>query len=343
MNLSNIAKIAERIGHNSIMLNDQFMLKQNIVPLVSGDVDGIKIVNSQNKLVFAFNAAKKGHLNWNYERAVISGESQLYVIIVESNVVRPLSLIGALALLYLFLLIPYSSFEAIQRSNEENSLLANVAKKIAHDIRSPLSTLSLLSERISDEDAKDLQLEVIKQLNNISESVLILKKARFEPKEVIRQKDVEKTQISYWDLLESIRKEYAIKRNLYSRNLSFKIDPILNSLAASKERVLYSIVCNAINNSIEATMQYTGVVEVSAFVEGSMIVIEILDNGKGMPKEILDHLGKKEISFGKENSINSGNGIALFNAKKDLMEIGGDILFFSELGVKTLVKITLPT
>lgn len=66
-----------------------------------------------------------------------------------------------------------------------------------------------------------------------------------------------------------------------------------------------------------------------------------------MPNSVLEQIGKKPISFGKQDALNnnkivSGNGIALYNAKKDLAHFNADLSVESKLGVGTTVCITLP-
>lgn len=101
---------------------------------------------------------------------------------------------------------------------------------------------------------------------------------------------------------------------------------------------------NAFHNLIDNALKYTGddgKVEVRAFENGQMAVIEVVDNGQGIPSEehalIFEPLFRGADSHGIEGS---GLGLALVKQIVDLH--GGEIAIRSREGQGTIMTIILP-
>lgn len=230
----------------------------------------------------------------------------------------------------------------------EELSLVNVAKtkielsrKLAHDIRSPLSTLNLISSQIQDSDIKQLQISVINQINQISED--LLKEVRQQSHKESSLPNLSIQQITFAQLFKELAKEYNLKSEKMHTNVEFKIESTIHNISKNAPAFLYSCLNNLIQNSIEATIDVKAAhIQIHASIfESFFIKIEITDNGIGIPAHILQHLGKKEISYGKKN-IQSGNGIGVFSAYNQIRTAGGSMDFVSIENQKTTVSIILP-
>lgn len=71
------------------------------------------------------------------------------------------------------------------------------------------------------------------------------------------------------------------------------------------------------------------------------VIIQITDNGKGIPQHILSKLGTQEITSGKKEA-GSGSGLGVMHAKKAIESFGGDFKIESKPNVGTSIKIFLP-
>mgnify|MGYP001585236637 CR=1 FL=1 len=65
------------------------------------------------------------------------------------------------------------------------------------------------------------------------------------------------------------------------------------------------------------------------------------DNGQGIPKNILEKLGEKGVSHGKEGST-SGSGLGIYHAKKAIESFKGKFEILSREGLGTTITITFP-
>jgi signal transduction histidine kinase len=249
------------------------------------------------------------------------------------NLFKYVFIIFIFSILLLFGYYPFKKYEQKEYQNRSNQLLADLSKKLAHDIRTPISTLNLISSLISDQNIKELQLAVVNKINFISDNLLNTSKL---------QNGLNSIDETYSSLINQIYQEFDLKYNQSRKIIFFKIDASIESLQGKYSKVLYPILCNIINNSIEAISAQTGRIDVAVTLENNMLSITVLDNGKGIPSEILTQIGSRPLSFGKESSKHSGHGIALFNARKDIESINGRLNIQSVLNQFTEIRITVP-
>lgn len=229
---------------------------------------------------------------------------------------------------------------------ESEKYKVNLAKKLAHDIRSPVSTLNLISSKIEDPEIKCLQLAVSEQINAIANGLLLQIKNSNNDFKLNSQ--LTEIRISLTDFFFNLMKEYEFKSNVITQKIMFDVEfESINDISIGKElsTVLYSSLNNFIQNSIEATKS-DGIIKVVVNKGAdSLIKIKVSDDGMGIPKDILDKLGHEEVTFGKVNMTKngsekiSGNGIAVYNAKHELLKYGLDLKIESEMGVGTEVVI----
>ncbi len=255
-----------------------------------------------------------------------------------------------LLLIFNFLFFALEKYQNFLKQKEQVRIKefeekSKLSQRLAHDIRSPLSTLSLLSNKIQDPNIKKLQVAVISQINQIASTILRAEKSTLKQQAApsVRPIAMEES-LSYYQLLNNLKNEYTIKSESFNQSVSFQIDSAVREIAIHPPKFLYSIINNLIQNSIEATSAVdNGKVDINTtLLLSSKIEIKIIDNGKGIPKHILSVLGKMNISHGKEDSSFSGSGIGIYNARKDLENAGGSIEYHSIESKETTAIITLP-
>ena len=129
------------------------------------------------------------------------------------------------------------------------------------------------------------------------------------------------------------RKDIHIEANLEkSYGLFSRVNPI----------ELKRVISNLINNSIESFDGSSHHIYVTLERVNNMIEIRIEDDGKGIPKEIIDRIGQQGFSFGKELIPNSGTGLGISHAIKALELFNGSFAIQSELNRGTVVTLKLP-
>ncbi len=221
---------------------------------------------------------------------------------------------------------------AEQRRFQEE--LNKTALRVIHDICSPLAIIERIVQTTS---AKLLEEERV-GLRNAAGRIrditnTLFKKAKLD----IAFDEGPITQQLLQSLINQVvsekRLQYGqeIKINMNYDNLSYHLFSFV------RVADFCSVISNIINNAIEA-IKKQGEVSISLIDAGSNALIKIQDNGKGISAEILQQLGNKMISYGKD----TGHGIGLYNAKKTIENWNGNLKIESKAGEGTLVQIWLP-
>ncbi|MDR3059881.1 MAG: hybrid sensor histidine kinase/response regulator [Prevotella sp.] len=215
-----------------------------------------------------------------------------------------------------------------------------IYEQIAHDIRSPLAALSMITK-----NCKGLAEKEHIALRNIATSIenitsdLLNKYKEDQEKESVESAFSEQYISIYISLLEILNnKRYQYK----DMNVTFNFSCDISSNFAFI-RGDYSDFCrmtsNIINNSVEALEGRPGIIEVSFTAKNKEVEISIKDNGKGMPKEIADKI-MNNIPVGSTKE--SGYGIGMQQIKNALLKMNGQILIKSTENVGTEVTLIFP-
>ncbi|MCB0351545.1 MAG: HAMP domain-containing histidine kinase, partial [Bdellovibrionales bacterium] len=219
-------------------------------------------------------------------------------------------------------------FLAAQKVQAEAQMVT-LARQVAHDIRSPLSAIQIAAASIekSPAEAKQLIAQSASRIQSIAEDILTKSRNKC---------DTQTTDIN------QICKEIAQEKNAVIPNhRKIEILTICEENIRASQSVsdsdLRRVLSNLINNSIDACGEI-GEIKIKATKNSSICVIDIIDNGKGIPEELAHNIGCEGFTYGKA----TGNGLGLFNAKQLVQSWGGTISIHSKEDVGTTVSMQLP-
>jgi len=225
----------------------------------------------------------------------------------------------------------WMTFSQRELELEAEARVGRLATQLAHDIHSPVATLSILTNSANSfsEETHPLIQEAIIRIRDIANSLLD------------NYKSIKSTNIqSIGNAINSIVTEKKLQLISSKKILiSARTDNLpCNIFTKIKMIELKRILSNLINNSIEA-IEENGYINIELIVADNYCAIKIKDNGKGVPKEILPRLMKKGFSYGKK----CGNGLGLYYAKNTIESWGGEISIVSQqLRKETEILISLP-
>lgn len=229
-----------------------------------------------------------------------------------------------------------------------------IARQVSHDIRSPLSALNMVSSTLKEipEETRLLVRSATQRINDIANDLLQrgTKSTSGISSEGVDQSGVNsKLGIEHIPIL--IDMIVSEKRMQFKKYENISIDFQLNFqesflfFSSVNANEIKRALSNLMNNSIEAFDDHSGntVIKLSRFQRKNKYLIEIIvqDNGKGIPKHILDKLGQSGVTYGKENT-QSGSGLGVYHAKKTIESFGGEFSIDSTEGKGTTVSILLP-
>ncbi|MDD5209455.1 MAG: HAMP domain-containing sensor histidine kinase [Elusimicrobiales bacterium] len=222
--------------------------------------------------------------------------------------------------------------EALRKS-EELASLGKLSAQVAHDIRSPLAALGAAAKGLEmPEDQRKLVEGAVSRMQGIADDLL----QRYRAPSAA-QAAAKPAACALAGLIEQVLSEKRLQhKDKTGIKIEFNSAPgEIKALVEPKE--LQRLLSNLVNNSLEA-FDKDGTVSVSLSAVDGKVLIEVKDNGKGIPAEILAKLGQKGVTHGKAG----GTGLGLYHARTSVEGWGGSFKIKSVPGKGATVLIELP-
>lgn len=224
---------------------------------------------------------------------------------------------------------------------EVNEALDDFTHGISHDLRTHAvnmnSMVSMLKKHreLKNEDKID---EIIYHLEQTGEAYINIIRGFLDVSRTERELDIEPENINIKDLIESVTKEF--EYDLKQIKAVVEINVQIPQMMFPKDR-LSMVLRNLIGNCIKYRRQKVPLhIKVCSCLKNDHLVIEILDNGKGIDlKNKNKKLFKMFNRFETDKNI-EGSGIGLFMVKKILSKSGATIKIESEHGAWTKCILT---
>lgn len=219
------------------------------------------------------------------------------------------------------------------KSMEKFVATGRIARTIAHEVRNPLTNISLASEQIKEITGNQEEAEVLldmigRNVNRINQLVSdLLNSTRFaqlEFDDVYINELLDEAIGFASDRIEL--KEVKVTKD-YARDLC--------QIHVDKEKIKIAFL-NIIVNAIEAMETGRGLLELRTRKVGNKCQVEIRDNGIGMNEETQARLFEPYFTAKKK-----GNGLGLTNTQNIILNHKGNIKVRSKPGLGTTFIVTL--
>ncbi len=209
----------------------------------------------------------------------------------------------------------------IERSSKA-ALLANIAQNIAHDLRAPLGTFERLI-LAPDESLPKMRGAVKDSLNRLYSMIDSLRHSEVE--NLVHRSNSTVNFIYGEETLQAKASEHSIELIVPKSDMQeVWIDPM------KVERAWINLASNA----IEAAKSF---VKVETEKQGTSLFIRVIDDGPGVPAEVLPKLFQRGMTHGKAG----GTGLGLAYVKQIIQGHGGEITYRRENGL-TIFECRLP-
>jgi len=221
------------------------------------------------------------------------------------------------------------------KSLEKFTSTGRIARTIAHEVRNPLTNISLASEQLKDfakgNTESELLLEMIcRNVTRINQLISdLLNSTRFAQLEYTAG-DIHRL---LDETLELAGDRIELNRIKVRRNYEDGIGKIM----MDREKMQLAFL-NIIVNAIEAMPQDKGVLSITTVKSGDRCIIEVSDNGVGMDEDTLQKLFEPYFT-GKPK----GNGLGLTHTQNIILNHKGSINVRSEKGTGSCFIVTLST
>jgi two-component system nitrogen regulation sensor histidine kinase NtrY len=209
---------------------------------------------------------------------------------------------------------------------QRTSAWADVARRIAHEIKNPLTPIQLSAERLRrkygsfiKDDAGVFQQctdTIVRQVDDIKRMVDEFSRFARMPKPVMAAEDVADTVRQVVFLMRVGHPDIDIEADLAEDPMPARFD----------RRLISQALTNIIKNATEAVAAVPsaelgrGRIRVSAAREGGDVIIDIVDNGIGLPKENRNRLLEPYVTTREK-----GTGLGLAIVGRILEDHGGNI------------------
>ncbi len=263
------------------------------------------------------------------------------------SMTSPIFMLGLfLGLIFLFFgsrreLLSRLRAQELQAELALNKEISTMSRQVAHDIRGPLmalTTLSHLSHEMT-EEKKELLTLAVSRIRGIADDLLVKGKEDSSLQKKSDEKIPEAlpmmSEVS--QISERLLKEYRFSHSKieFAWHKHVKAEKVTVALPEVK---LQRILANILNNAIEASLEKEAQINISLLDREDCWLLQVMDNGCGIPEEVLPRLMEEGITYGKEH----GHGLGLYDARKTLQSIGGDLQIRSRVAVGTQVLLIFP-
>jgi len=215
------------------------------------------------------------------------------------------------------------------------AIISTMAANIAHEVGNPLTVISFNTEELLDHIPKTADepreairniLREVQRLTELTETYLGMRSG--QPR-LAR----ESLNAIVGDLVGFVRGDLATKQVIVETELA-SVDPIGNVDANQIRQCLINLVRNAAD---AVATNNGGHVWLRTKQTGDRVVIEVADDGRGIPPEVLPKLFEPFFST-KEK----GSGLGLALSQQIVRDHGGDLTVASTVGRGTTFSINLP-
>lgn len=233
------------------------------------------------------------------------------------------------------------TFEDITRQllDQRTAAWSDVARRIAHEIKNPLTPIQLATERLSRRYRKqitdnpelfeDLTRTIIRQVGDLRKMVDEFSSFARLPKPVFRAEDPVALTRQALFLQEVARPDITF---------SFSADPGIVAIDCDRHQFGQAMT-NVLKNSVEAIEakakemdeNYPGAISVEVTGQGGSILVRITDNGIGLPQD------RERIIEPYVTTREKGTGLGLAIVNKIVEEHGGEMTFTPAQGGGTTV------
>jgi two-component system nitrogen regulation sensor histidine kinase NtrY len=233
-----------------------------------------------------------------------------------------------------------------QLSDQRRAAWSDIARRIAHEIKNPLTPIQLAAERLQRRFGKEISSDketferltgtIVRQVGDLRRMVDEFSNFARMPKPAFRDEDVHE-----------IARQALFLHEVAHPAITFVLEPPSGEIRmVCDRRQLAQALTNIVKNGVEAIegRRNRGEhsiagdrVELKLHEEGETLVIDVLDTGIGLPED------RERLTEPYMTTRVRGTGLGLAIVKKVVEEHLGEIAFLDRLGGGTHVRISFDT
>lgn len=206
----------------------------------------------------------------------------------------------------------------IERINKNKLNITNFKEFIEiwiHEVKIPISSLVLKCHNNQDKYDKSF-LAIIRKLDNSIDEILYYVRSEYTDKDF---------SISETNLKEIVR-NVSIRNKDDLLESKIALDVNLNDFKVSTDKKWLEFILNQIiNNSIKYKKDSNSIIKIDSFENDDKIILEIFDNGIGIPKKDLKRVFEKSFTGLNGRNRAKSTGMGLYITKKLCDKLGHNL------------------
>ncbi len=227
-------------------------------------------------------------------------------------------------------------------SAQRKAAWADVARRIAHEIKNPLTPIQLSAERLKRKYLKDIHNDpetfstctdtIIRHVGDIGRMVDEFSSFARMPAAIIRVED-----------LREITRQAVFLQRAGAPDIRFETDlPSHPTPIACDARQVSQALVNLLKNAVESIQARdrdppAGHILVQLVEARGQVILSVADNGRGLPKE-----GRERLTEPYVTTRAKGTGLGLAIVKKVMEEHKGELILEDRAGGGACVKLVFP-
>ena len=233
-----------------------------------------------------------------------------------------------------------------QLSDQRRAAWSDIARRIAHEIKNPLTPIQLAAERLERRFGKEISSDkgtfeqltatIVRQVGDLRRMVDEFSNFARMPKPVFREENIH-----------DIARQALFLHEVAHPAVSFSIEPPTGDFRmVCDRRQLAQALTNVVKNGVEAIegRRNRGEhsiagdrIELKIHEDGESLVVDVLDTGIGLPED------RERLTEPYMTTRVRGTGLGLAIVKKIVEEHMGEIAFLDRAGGGTHVRISFDT
>lgn len=265
----------------------------------------------------------------NYLEAVVRHSRNSFWVILGLILITGLCVFGGFYQLQKKYLDKEKEAEEQKKQKERFREISAFTSGVAHEIKNPLNSLSLLFELLRKQAPGELTEDIMLGKKEVQKIAGIIDQFSDSLKPINLQRErfqLEEAAGEAWE---------ALLRNRVEKSVRLKMDVKEAVEMFADRRLMVQVFSNLLQNALEATGE--GEIRMTAESRKRMVFIEVRDYGSGISNRDAPRIFDPFFSAKKQ-----GMGIGLYLTKKIIEAHGGEISFSSRPGRGTCFRITIP-
>jgi two-component system sensor histidine kinase CreC len=196
---------------------------------------------------------------------------------------------------------------------------------LAHELRTPITGIQLTAENLLDpmtDNQRKRFVENILESNRHMDLLVnrLLDLSRIERREAL--KNVETLNIN--EIVQTVLKAPSRVKTILDKDLSIDVQINLNTSLKAEKILLEQAIGNILNNALDFSPS-SGTITIKASQTNAAISIIVLDDGPGIPPQVINKLFTRFFSVSRPDTGVRGNGLGLRFVRKIMKLHGGEV------------------